>query len=257
MSKPSRFRTALAAALLAPVLFAGSALAAALNHSTLSHRLEEIGRWANEGRWAKVGVAADRLADDLTTALISKGEIGDESSQLGATVLSFKALAASADGRRDDALWHWSLAQSLWPSLAQATLSSYGEPAALLRENRLQPEDFDACRVEGEEGAAQVAAGSDAAAPSDVIEPPVKRYTPLPHYPYGARTALNEGPVVVRVIIDEDGSVHSPVMLRYPTVALALAAAEPLQRWRFQPAKKNGEPAATYYCLEVGFEILR
>ncbi|HEX2163389.1 MAG TPA: energy transducer TonB [Thermoanaerobaculia bacterium] len=256
MSILFRIRPAVAAAVLASV-FAGSAAAPPLTRRQFSQRLEETGRWAHEGRWEKVGRAADRLVHELVTLLVSEGEIGDETSQAAATVLSLQALAASAEGRRDDALWSWSLAQSLWPDLARATLSSYGEPAALLRDNHLTPEDFAACREEDDEGTAQAIEEAEEEGPAEVIEPPVKLAAPEPEYPFGARTAHTEGSVVVRVIVDADGSVHTPVLARYPSVALALAAAEPLRRWRFEPARRDGEPVASYYCLQVNFELTR
>lgn len=232
-----------------------------LTRGSLEKRLERIGRLAEEGRWPRVDREAARLADELRAALISAGGTGDESSQLLAMLLTLRALAASAEARHEDAVWHWSLAQSLWPDLTRATLSSYGEPAAFLRENRLDLDGMGCCGREecsdgdGGDGAVRAIEEGAGAEPPGEVEPPVKIEAPLPQYPFGARTAGLEGAVFVLAIIGKDGRIRQAILPGYPSVAMAMAAVEPLRRWRFEPARLDGVPVDVYYCLRVNFAL--
>lgn len=251
----------LAVALLALSLAASAAAQPRLTARTLQHRMERLGELAKKGRWAAVERDAGRLANELRASLTSTGGIGDESSQVVAMVLTLQALAASADDRPEDALWHWSLAQSLWPDLSRATLTAYGEPAALLRDNRLQLESLGCCGREGcrdGDGGDQEARLYDPSAPEEPevdVKPPVKVEAPQPQFPFGARVSRQEGTVFVLAIIGRDGRIRQAIVPRYPSVALALAAVEPLRRWRFEPALLDGEPVDVYYCLTVNFNL--
>jgi TonB family protein len=246
---------------LALSLAASAAAQPPLTVRTLQHRMERLGELAKKGRWAAVERDAGRLANELRASLTSTGGIGDESSQVVAMVLTLQALAASADERPEDALWHWSLAQSLWPDLTRATLTAYGEPAALLRDNRLQLESLGCCGRDGcseGEGGDQEARVYDSSAteePEGEVRPPVRIEAPQPQFPLGARMSGQEGVVFVLAIIGEDGLIRQAIVPGYPSVALALAAVEPLRRWRFEPARLDGDPVEVYYCLRVNFDL--
>lgn len=259
---PRRRRWArLAAAVLALSLAGSAAAQPRLTVRTLQSRMERLGELAKKGRWAAVERDAGRLVNELRVSLTSAGGIGDESSQVVAMVLTLQALAASADDRSEDALWHWSLAQSLWPDLSRATLTAYGQPAALLRDNRLQLESLGCCGREGcrdGDGGDQEARVYDSTASEDPVgdvQPPVKVEAPQPQFPFGAQMSRQEGAVFVLAIIGKDGLIRQAIVPRYPSVALALAAVEPLRRWRFEPALLDGEPVDVYYCLRVNFDL--
>jgi TonB family protein len=248
-------RSTVALAVAAALAVSASAAVRVLTPRTLELRLARLGELAGEAHWGKVEVEAQSLITDLGASLVSWGEVGDESSQLAATVLSFLALAHSAQDRPEEALWHWALAQSLWPDLSRATLSAYGEPAAFLREHRIPPAAYGSQGVaEGEEGEEIYWIGADLGGGLR-LEPPVKIAAPAPQYPPGARSSGHVGKVVVRTILGRDGRLQQPYLLDYPSVALGLAAADALRHWRFEPARLDGRPVDAYYNLTVDFSL--
>lgn len=254
----ARLRRSLAAWLVASlVVVAGSAVAQTrLTAARVQTRLERIEQQAKEGEWQRVEREGERLLRDLQATLVASGAAGDEWSQIVAMVFTLRALAASAEGRTEDALWHWPLAQSLWPELSRFTLTAYGEPAAFLRENRLDRKGSTYCG--GEEGPDEEDAPIEvdpAERSGGDVEAPVKIEAPSAKYPFGASISQTEDRVVVGTIIGTDGRVQQPVLVRYRSLALALAAVEPLRRWRFEPSTLDGVPVEVYYCLSVNFEM--
>jgi hypothetical protein len=56
-------------------------------------------------------------------------------------------------------------------------------------------------------------------------------------------------------IVGKDGRIRQAILPHYPSVALGMAAAEPLRRWRFEPARLDDVPVDVYYCLRVNFHL--
>ncbi len=75
-------------------------------------------------------------------------------------------------------------------------------------------------------------------------------------YPESELENGTEGKVVVEFIIDENGNVTQPNILKGLTIALnkeALRVVEAMPDWR--PGKVNGEPVKTYYTLPITFSL--
>jgi protein TonB len=97
---------------------------------------------------------------------------------------------------------------------------------------------------EGSEGAVDVL-------PSD-------RNNPAPVYPLDAHAAGLQGTVVLRVKLDATGKVISVEVDQSSGVeSLDQAAKRAVERWRFQPAKRNGVPVAYEFRKRVEFSIRR
>lgn len=64
-----------------------------------------------------------------------------------------------------------------------------------------------------------------------------------------------EGPVVIRVVIDEEGDLHEPRVVK-PLLAptLSYTVLEAVKLWVFEPAKLAGEPISIVYNLTANFE---
>jgi TonB family protein len=90
------------------------------------------------------------------------------------------------------------------------------------------------------------------------ITPPELVSLVEPVFPAVARAgAPLDGRVVLQVIVDRDGRVRSPVVLRIPEggVDLVLAALEAVDQWRYKPATKDGTPVPVYVAIVVRFRI--
>ncbi len=77
----------------------------------------------------------------------------------------------------------------------------------------------------------------------------------LPRYPYAARRAKVQGPVVVRGIVRRDGTIDNVEVIKDLPLGLGDAALEAVSRWRFRPATYQGEPIDVYYTVTVNFRM--
>ncbi|MGH9393843.1 MAG: energy transducer TonB, partial [Terriglobales bacterium] len=88
----------------------------------------------------------------------------------------------------------------------------------------------------------------------DVSEP-VLVYDPDPEYSDAARKAKYQGTVVVGVIIGADGHVYDPKIVQALGLGLDQKALEAVKLWRFEPAKKHGQPVRVAANIEVNFRL--
>jgi periplasmic protein TonB len=76
-----------------------------------------------------------------------------------------------------------------------------------------------------------------------------------PRYPHDAFDQKVQGTVVVEFVIDVDGRVADPRVVRSVPL-LDAAALEAVRQWRFVPATRRGRPVATRSRAPVSFRIL-
>jgi periplasmic protein TonB len=74
-------------------------------------------------------------------------------------------------------------------------------------------------------------------------------------YPEIARLAGIEGRVMVQFVIDEEGRVHNPVVLRGIGGGCDEAAVEAVKKARFIPGMQRGRPVKVRYTLPVTFRL--
>ena len=84
---------------------------------------------------------------------------------------------------------------------------------------------------------------------------PVALVRSVPEYPEIARKAHREGVVVVRAVIDRDGSVASAEILRDIGLGCGDAAVRAIRAWRYTPATLNGRPVTVYLTVTVTFKL--
>jgi periplasmic protein TonB len=89
-------------------------------------------------------------------------------------------------------------------------------------------------------------------APGGQIEAPKLIYSPSPQYPAVARAQNLQGVVVIDVLVDATGKVTETKVLSGPT-ALRQAATEAVSKWKYLPARLNGQPIATHTSLNISF----
>ena len=94
-------------------------------------------------------------------------------------------------------------------------------------------------------------------AQAQISEPPTVAFKPDIEkcYPADARRKEFEGDVVLRLIIDSDGTVAKAEILTDPGEGLGAAAGLCIKQFRFNPGKLNGEPVATPITFTVHFQM--
>jgi TonB family protein len=80
--------------------------------------------------------------------------------------------------------------------------------------------------------------------------------TPKPAYPPLAKQQRIGGVVILRALIDENGSVQDVQVLRgvKPDLGLDAAASGAVRRWRFRPATKGGVPVKLWKTITIPFQ---
>ena len=77
-----------------------------------------------------------------------------------------------------------------------------------------------------------------------------------PHYPESARRQGVEGTVLLKMRVTEQGRVEEVQVERsagHPDLDQSAMAA--VQRWRFEPARRSGEPVAVWVFIPVEFKL--
>ncbi len=81
-------------------------------------------------------------------------------------------------------------------------------------------------------------------------------YQTIPRYPESARRVGAQGTTVLRVRVLADGSVGEIVVDRSAGHAdLDAAAVSAVRRWRFEPARRGGEPVAVWVLIPIRFTL--
>ena len=88
------------------------------------------------------------------------------------------------------------------------------------------------------------------------IEAPRKIVDAAPVYPQLALATQVQGIVILEVVIDEHGDVGSARVLRSMTL-LDQAALDAVRRWKFTPARLNGEAIPVVMTVTVNFTLNR
>ena len=76
--------------------------------------------------------------------------------------------------------------------------------------------------------------------------------SPPPIYPDLARSQGVQGIVVMDALIDASGTVAAVKVISGP-LTLRQAAMDALRRWRYQPARLNGQPTSVHISVNINF----
>jgi len=92
------------------------------------------------------------------------------------------------------------------------------------------------------------------ALPEDADPPtPLKSNVP-PAYPELARNAGKTGMVILKVVINVDGSVGNIEVMRGEE-PFASAAKEAVKKWRYEPARYKGQAITVYRIIQIPFKL--
>ena len=79
---------------------------------------------------------------------------------------------------------------------------------------------------------------------------------PRPDYPDKGRKEKVQGTVILDIVVDEGGIPKNISVRKSISPELDEAAIKAVEKWRFAPARKNGEPVPVYATVEVVFRLL-
>jgi TonB family protein len=163
-----------------------------------------------------------------------------------ATALALEALADAGLGDEGTALCRWYAAQRVNPAFLKADLSRFGAAGALLARHPAfsqaptDPEALEQTELMKKD-------------PRNAHEPVILSQSP-PLYPERARRANVAGRIIIQAIIEKDGSVSRPVIIKKGLPeGLDIAAFDAVCTWRYKPATLKGEPIRVYHLLPVDF----
>ncbi len=87
------------------------------------------------------------------------------------------------------------------------------------------------------------------------VSAPRAIYDPEPEYSEEARKARYQGSVLLWAVIGPDGTPRDVRVARSLGMGLDQKAIEAVRKWRFEPARKNGQPVAVQINIEVNFRL--
>lgn len=88
------------------------------------------------------------------------------------------------------------------------------------------------------------------------VSAPRLTYKVEPEYSEEARKAKYQGTVVLAVEVWPDGLAHNIRVLRSLGLGLDEKAIEAVEKWKFQPGRKDGKPVRVAATIEVNFRLL-
>jgi protein TonB len=91
--------------------------------------------------------------------------------------------------------------------------------------------------------------------PSALTSSPVLIYSVKPEYPTDFRRGGLPGEVVVRFVVDVDGAVKNPRVLRSNRRQFEYNALQAVRQWKYQPGKIEGIAVKTQMQVAVAFGV--
>ncbi|HVU33324.1 MAG TPA: energy transducer TonB [Opitutaceae bacterium] len=85
------------------------------------------------------------------------------------------------------------------------------------------------------------------------LEPPVPVRTVAPDYPEDLKREGVAGLVVVQCTIDAQGNVDQPQVQKSSNKEFEQPAIDAIKRWKFKPAKLDGNPVARKVSIPIKF----
>lgn len=87
------------------------------------------------------------------------------------------------------------------------------------------------------------------------VSPPRVIYSPDPEFSEEARKAKYQGTVILTVVVGVDGRTHDIRVARSLGLGLDEKAIDAIQKWKFEPGRKDGLAVAVLVNVEVNFRL--
>ncbi len=89
----------------------------------------------------------------------------------------------------------------------------------------------------------------------DRVTAPRAAYTPDPPYSDAAREQRIEGTMALQLVVDSSGQTRDIVIVSPIGYGLDELAVEAVRTWKFEPARKDGQPVSVAINVEVAFHL--
>jgi Gram-negative bacterial TonB protein C-terminal/NHL repeat len=259
-----------AAAVLGAVVLGGAANAQTAAEAAVpdrwSSRLQLVEQQLRESQWEAARHMSQAIFEELVEN--SGGTIGDkriyaddlsgamaDSNPLAETLVlgraaAFRAIAEASVERRDEARWHWYMAQNFLGDVSAIGLPNYRKSAQFLHRHTL---------MNGDREYAGMPDVLDPVRPEEAYGPkfrePQRTRVVYPYLPRDLRGRDRFSHVVfVQITVDATGQIVSPVVVDggfYP--GLTVRAFDALREWRYRPATIDGNPIPFRFIVPVAF----
>lgn len=229
-------------------------------------RLSLIEQQLHQNQWENARHLAQALFEELVET--SGGTEGDKranASDLGgamadshpsaeATIVGraagYRAIAEAALDRREEARWHWYMAQNFLKDVGSLELSRYRKPSEILQRYMLAKGNG---QYDGLQDVIDPVRPEDLSGPA--FHEPERFRVVYPYLPHDLRHRDRFSHVVfVQLTVDASGRVVQPVVVDggfYP--GLIVRAFDALREWRYRPATLDGRPVAFRYIVPIAF----
>jgi TonB family protein len=87
------------------------------------------------------------------------------------------------------------------------------------------------------------------------VSAPLPTFRPEPEYSEQARRGKWQGAVLLQIVVDENGVPQDINVIRPLGMGLDQKAIEAVQKWRFKPGLKDGNPVPVAAVIEVNFRL--
>lgn len=84
---------------------------------------------------------------------------------------------------------------------------------------------------------------------------PVAKFKPRPAYPFDMRRQGIKGEVLLGFIVDSNGDVRDPYIVKSSQREFESAALQMISRWKFRPGRKGGRAVSTRVTMPVTFNL--
>jgi sugar lactone lactonase YvrE len=232
----------------------------------LSERVRVVEQLLQQSEWE----SARELAQNLTETLVdggggTHGDHREFADQLGGAMAgidrpsegvligrlsALRAIAEAATERREEARWHWYLAQNLLGEVGSIPLAQFRKSGEFLRRHML---------LAGAQQYADLPDVIDPVRPEEAMkgkfQEPVRTRVVYPYLPPDLRARDRFSHCVfVQITVTDSGQVTQPVVVDgafYP--GLVYRAFDALREWRYRPAKLDGKPVAFRFVVPIAF----
>jgi TonB family protein len=92
--------------------------------------------------------------------------------------------------------------------------------------------------------------------PGGAVSAPVVIYKVEPEFSEEARKAKYSGTVFVEIVVDTEGQVRNPHVVKSLGLGLDEKAVEAVSKWKFKPGMKGGAPVNVRALVQVDFHLL-